>query len=209
MTTFWGRIPKVPPIAPVTAPTTVGPTGVTRSAAHPTGATKAALTAMRCHSAGISPGRWRARATASDAPSPAPPSNAPRPVARRLRCAVSAAPAIPPTTAEKPTAFARSPGAGRSEGTTETYMDGNSVRTVEQPVEYRRGRWSVIDLEVDKHAGLRSCPAGIVRTPANPLRRLGHASTCRAGVGAHQPHEHRGSSRQPRAPRGSAGPSRS
>ena len=43
---------------------------------NPSGAASAALTAMRCHSAGISPSFWRARATASDAPRPTAPTSA-------------------------------------------------------------------------------------------------------------------------------------
>ena len=55
--TFWGRKPSAPTVAPVTAPTATGPAPVSRPAAQPIGAARAVLTAIRCQSAGISPGR--------------------------------------------------------------------------------------------------------------------------------------------------------
>ena len=86
------RAPRPRRRSPV--PTATGPAPVSRPAAQPSGAASAALAAMRCHSAGISPGRCRARATASDAPQP---GGARRPrraaPARRPRWPVSAAPA--------------------------------------------------------------------------------------------------------------------
>jgi hypothetical protein len=63
--TFCGRTPRVPPSSPVAVPTTTGPAGVSRPASQPSGATRAALVAMRANSGGISPGRWRARASRS------------------------------------------------------------------------------------------------------------------------------------------------
>ena len=62
-----------PPSAPVPVPTATGPLRH-RPAAHPTGATSAALVAIRCHSGGSSPGRCRALATRSDTPSPTAPT---------------------------------------------------------------------------------------------------------------------------------------
>src|SRR6266545_2997318 len=75
--TFCGRSPRAPATAPAAAPTATGPAPVRRWAAHPSGAASAELVAMRCHSAGISPGRCRARATASEAPRPTAPATAP------------------------------------------------------------------------------------------------------------------------------------
>ena len=57
---------------------------------------------MRCHSAGISPSFWRARATASDVPRPTAPTNAAATAGLAPRCAASDAPARPPTEAAKP-----------------------------------------------------------------------------------------------------------
>src|SRR5580704_16809685 len=51
---------------------------------------------IRDHSAGISPGRCRALATASVMATPAAPATTPAAIARRPRCAVSAAPASAP-----------------------------------------------------------------------------------------------------------------
>ncbi len=70
------------------APTSTGLRGLrglSRPAAHPSGATSAALVAIRDHSGGISPGRCWARATASDAASTAAPATAPSPAARAPR----------------------------------------------------------------------------------------------------------------------------
>ena len=75
--TFCGRRPKAPTTAPADVPTTTGPAPVNRPAAHPNGAINAEVVAMRCHNAGISPGRWRARATASETPNPTAPATAP------------------------------------------------------------------------------------------------------------------------------------
>ena len=83
--TFCGRTPSRPPSPPVTAPTATGPARPVRPAAQPSGATRAALVAIRCHSGGISPGRCRARATASDAASNPAPAAAPALAARRPR----------------------------------------------------------------------------------------------------------------------------
>ena len=67
-----------------------------RPAAHPSGAASAALIAIRCHSAGISPGRCRARATASEAPRPTAPATAPAAAALAPLWPASDAPAKPP-----------------------------------------------------------------------------------------------------------------
>ena len=83
--TFCGRRPSAPTAAPVTVPTTRGLARPRRSATQPSGAAMAALTAMRCHSAGISPGCCRARATASLAASPVAPTAVPTAIARRPR----------------------------------------------------------------------------------------------------------------------------
>src|SRR5262245_47296674 len=96
--TFCGRIPSSPPRVPVAAPTATGPAPVTRPAAHPNGATSAALVAIRAHSGGISPGRCRARATASPAASAAAPATAPTPPAPGPLCPGISAPATPPMT---------------------------------------------------------------------------------------------------------------
>jgi len=56
-TTFCGRTPSRPPSAPVAAPTVTGPALVSCPAAQPSGATNAALVAIRAHNGGISPGR--------------------------------------------------------------------------------------------------------------------------------------------------------
>jgi len=74
--TFCWRIPSRPPKAPVAAPTSTGLRRVSRPAAQPSGATSAALVAIRCHSGGISPRRCRARATDSEAASTAAPAAA-------------------------------------------------------------------------------------------------------------------------------------
>jgi hypothetical protein len=87
----------------VAVPTATGPAPVTFSEAHPSGAAIAVLTAMRCHSAGISPSFWRARATASDAPKPTAPTNPALAADLTPRCAASDAPAKPPIAAAKPT----------------------------------------------------------------------------------------------------------
>ncbi len=50
--TFCGRIPSRPPSPPVTAPTVTGPARPVRPAAQPSGATRAALVAIRCHKRG-------------------------------------------------------------------------------------------------------------------------------------------------------------
>src|SRR5215472_9961777 len=128
--TFCGRIPSRPPRVPVAAPTTTGPAPVSRSAAHPSGATSAALVAIRAHSGGISPGRCRARATASQAASAAAPATAPTPAARGPRCPVSAAPATPPMTPATTTPCFRSPCTPRSSAATlETYRPGRAQRS--------------------------------------------------------------------------------
>jgi hypothetical protein len=74
MATFWGRKPSAPAAAPVAIPTPSGPERGTRPIAHPSGAASAVVLAMRCHSGGISLGRWRARAIASDVPSATAPA---------------------------------------------------------------------------------------------------------------------------------------
>lgn len=91
-----------PTTAPVAVPTASGPAPVTFSEAHPSGAASAVLTAMRWHSAGISPSFCRARATASDAPRPTAPTNAAPATDLNPRCAASDAPARPPIDAAKP-----------------------------------------------------------------------------------------------------------
>jgi len=88
-------------VALVDTPTVRGPAPVTFSEIQPSGAASAALTAIRCHSAGISPSRWRARAAASDAPRPTAPMNAARAAVLTPRCAATDAPAIPPIEAAK------------------------------------------------------------------------------------------------------------
>ena len=55
MATFSGRNPIAPTTAPVAVPTARGPAPVAVPRTHPRGAASAVLTAMRCHSAGISP----------------------------------------------------------------------------------------------------------------------------------------------------------
>ena len=62
-----GTEAQTPATAPAPVPTATGPAAGSRPAAHPSGAASAALTRMRCHSAGISPGRCRRRAMASEA----------------------------------------------------------------------------------------------------------------------------------------------
>ena len=47
--TFWGRRPAAPATAPAPVATTIGPTGVSLPAAHPSGAAIVALERMRCH----------------------------------------------------------------------------------------------------------------------------------------------------------------
>ena len=100
--TFWGRMPSAPTTAPVAVPTVRGPAVVSLPATQPKGAANAVLTAMRCHSAGISPSFWRALATASDAPRATAPTSAAPAAARTPRCAASDAPASPPIEAAKP-----------------------------------------------------------------------------------------------------------
>ena len=100
--TFWGRMPSTPTTAPVAMPTVRGPAAVSLSATHPRGAANAVLTAMRCHSAGISPSFWRALATASEAPRATAPTSAAPAAARTPRCATSEAPARPPIEAANP-----------------------------------------------------------------------------------------------------------
>ena len=94
--TFCGRRPIAPATVPAEVPTATGPAPVTRPATHPSGATMAVVTAMRCHNSGISPGRCRARATASETPSPTAPTTAPTVPAFLPRWPMSAAPASPP-----------------------------------------------------------------------------------------------------------------
>ena len=101
--------------------TGTGPTPASRSAAQPSGAATAPLAMIRDHSAGISPGRCRARATASTAASPAAPPSAPSTTARRPRCAASAAPASAPSTPAAPADPARPGPAASSEATQGTY----------------------------------------------------------------------------------------
>ena len=103
MATFSGRSPIAPTTAPVAVPTASGPAPVDLPATQPSGAARAVLTAMRCHSAGISPSFCRARATASDVPSPMAPTTAAAAAALPPRCAASDAPARPPIDAANPT----------------------------------------------------------------------------------------------------------
>ena len=85
----------------MTVPTATGPDPVALSEAHPSGAARAALTAIRCHSAGISPCFCRALATASDVARAAAPIIA-APAAALAPCrAASDAPARPPMEAAK------------------------------------------------------------------------------------------------------------
>ena len=106
--TFCGRSPSAPAAAPATVATGTGPAPVTWSAAQPSGAATAPLAMIRDHRAGISPGRCRARATASTAPSPAAPASAPRAAARGPRWAARAAPASAPIKLAAPICWARS-----------------------------------------------------------------------------------------------------
>jgi hypothetical protein len=76
--TFCGRNPNTPAAPPLTVPTASGPAPVIRPPTQLTGAVSAALATIRDHSSGISPGFWRARATASTAPRQTAPSIAPR-----------------------------------------------------------------------------------------------------------------------------------
>ncbi len=106
--TFCGRNPMAPAAAPAAVATGTGPAPVSRSAAQPSGAASAPLARIRDHSAGISPGRCLARATASAAPRPAAPASAPTAAAARPRCAVSVAPATAPISPANPTCCNRS-----------------------------------------------------------------------------------------------------
>ena len=101
--TFCGRNPIAPTTAPVAVPTARGPAPVAFPSSHPSGAASAVLTAMRCHSAGISPSCCRARATASDVPRPTAPTSAAPAADLTPWCAASDAPASPPIDAATPT----------------------------------------------------------------------------------------------------------
>ncbi len=105
--TLCGRRPTAPVTAPAAVATPTGPARVTRPAAQPSGAAIAALARMRCHSAGISPGRCRRRAIVSEAASTALPTTAATHRARLLAPAATVRPARPPTTLMKPTPEAR------------------------------------------------------------------------------------------------------
>ena len=95
---------------------------MTRPTAHPSGATSAALVAIRAHYGGISPGRCLARATASQAASATAPVTAPAPAVRAPRWPAKAAPAMPPMTPAVMTGRPRSVCAPRSfAATVETY----------------------------------------------------------------------------------------
>ena len=102
MATFSGRNPIAPTTAPVAVPTARDQPRSPFPATQPSGAASAVLTAMRCHSAGISPSFWRARATASDVPSPMAPTSGAATAALPPRCAASDAPARPPIDAANP-----------------------------------------------------------------------------------------------------------
>src|SRR5205823_8706501 len=87
---------------PVAVPTATGWTRLTRPTTHPSGAISAPFIAIRCHNGGISSGRCRDRAIASDDAKPAAPAIAPTPAARAPRCPASVAPATPPIAAANP-----------------------------------------------------------------------------------------------------------
>src|SRR5437764_2524023 len=90
-------------------PTTSVPAPVNRPAAQPSGTASATLITIRAHSAGISPGRCRALATASLAPTPTAPTTAPSTVAPAPQRPATEAPASIPTTPATPTDPARPP----------------------------------------------------------------------------------------------------
>lgn len=83
--TFCGLSPIRPHAVPAATAMPSGPDPVDRAAAHANGAARAELNAIRCQSAGIWPGRWRARANASEVPSPTAPRTAAIAAARRPR----------------------------------------------------------------------------------------------------------------------------
>ena len=171
--TFWGRTPRTPPSVPVIPPIATGP-APNRSAAQPSGATSAALAAIRDHSAGISPGACRARAAASVAARAAAPSAAPAATARGPRWAASAAPAtapIVPLVANAPSALERRerrgaghrrPRSGATEATVETYSapptETHVTRPGGPPGLKPPGRW--VDVARAGEAPLGATPPG-------------------------------------------------
>src|SRR5215472_17000983 len=95
--TFCGRRPSAPAAVPAAVATGTVPAPAS-PATQPAGAASAPLIAIRAHSAGISLGRCRARATASTAPSPAAQPSAPSRARFPPRCPERARPAIAPMT---------------------------------------------------------------------------------------------------------------
>jgi len=120
-TTFCGRSPIAPANAPTSTPTTTGPAPVSLPSAQPSGAISATLITMRDHSAGIWPGRCRARATASETASVSPPSTAPATMTDAPQPAVIDTPATAPMTLASPIDIGVALRADSSEATPTTY----------------------------------------------------------------------------------------